>query len=342
MPGTFKFSPISFSWVAIHPQPKGVIQFIGGAFFGTFPTVFYRYFLQTLFEEGYTIIALPFRFSFRHWAIAIDLLKEQEILRHELTEIANKLGYQNEIYQDKANYFWLGHSLGCKYIALLEFLSGQQWKQITESSLGQAAYQQIEALIVSAGLENASILDQPSLLIAPDISDTESAIPVRPIAHFLDRIGLGAKPTRDQTQRFVERSLLFNLTALISFDSDTLAGSETDECRSEDVRSNSDVLWLFGELKKRKFPILHKELEGKHLEPLGVKIGEFIVDLNPFDIFIKPLQRRQLEQFAILFLDELKQRQSQLSVDLESLEDDILNSKKSSNSTRPISLEAKN
>ena len=96
----FKFHPVSFSWVAIHPEPKGVIQFIGGAFFGTFPTVFYRYFLQTLFDEGYTIIALPFRFSFRHWNIAIELLKEQEALRKELS---TNIG--NSFYQDKVNYF---------------------------------------------------------------------------------------------------------------------------------------------------------------------------------------------------------------------------------------------
>ena len=66
MNNSFKFRPISFSWVAIHPNPKGIIQFIGGAFFGTFPTVFYRYFLEELFKQGYTIIALPFKFSFRH------------------------------------------------------------------------------------------------------------------------------------------------------------------------------------------------------------------------------------------------------------------------------------
>ncbi|MCY7272876.1 MAG: DUF1350 family protein [Phormidesmis sp. CAN_BIN44] len=313
MPPTFKFDPISFSWIAIHPQPKGVIQFIGGAFFGTFPTVFYRYFLQTLFEEGYTIIALPFRFSFRHWAIAIDLLKEQEILRHELTVIANRLGYEAKVYQSKASYFWLGHSLGCKYIALLEFLSGPQWRQITESCVEAAAYQQVEALIANAGLENASILDQPSLLVAPDISDTESAIPFpfQAIAHFLDRVGLGVKPTRKQTQCFVERSQLFNLTALISFDKDTLAGSKTDKHKSEKIQANSDVLWLINQLQERKFPILHEELEGKHLEPLGWKVGEFIVDFNPFDKFIKPLKLRQLEDCGIHFLNHLRRRKDQ-------------------------------
>jgi hypothetical protein len=62
-----KFQPISRSWVAIHPQPKGVIQFIGGAFFGTFvPTFFYRGLLSFLYNQGYTIIVLPFSFTFNH------------------------------------------------------------------------------------------------------------------------------------------------------------------------------------------------------------------------------------------------------------------------------------
>jgi Protein of unknown function (DUF1350) len=306
----FRFFPVSFSWVAIHPEPKGVIQFMGGAFFGSFPTIFYRYFLQTLFEEGYTIVALPFKFSFRHWSIAIDLLKEQEILRQELKEIANKLGYQHEVYQEKAKYFWLGHSLGCKYIALLEYLSGPQWKQgVTESFHARPDYQKIKILLTNSGLDNASILDQPSILVAADISNTESAIPIRPLARLLERFGLGVKPTREETQSFIMGSSLFNLTALISFDKDTLAGSETDACKSKEIRVNSDTLWLIEQLKKRKFPILHKELEGKHLEPLGIRLGDYIVDLNPFDKFIEPLKSRQLESLVIHFLNELKLRQ---------------------------------
>jgi hypothetical protein len=307
MPPVFRFSPVSFSWVAIHPEPKGVIQFIGGAFFGTFPTVFYRYFLQILFEEGYTIVALPFRFSFRHWSIAIDLLKEQEAISKKLATITDC-----NLYQDKSNYFWLGHSLGCKYIALLEFLSGEHWKQITESCVDKQAYQQVEAILDNAGLESASILAQPSLLISPDISNTESAIPVRTIARFLDRIGLGVLPTREQTQCFIERSQLFNLTALVSFDKDTIAGSETDSLKSEQIQENSDLLWLIQQLKTKKFPILHIELGGKHLEPVGLRIGQYIVDLNPLDKFIELLSGRLLEGYAIDFLSQLRQRQREL------------------------------
>jgi hypothetical protein len=322
MPPVFRFNPVAFSWVAIHPEPKGVIQFIGGAFFGTFPTVFYRYFLQTLFEEGYTIIAFPFRFSFRHWSIAIALLKEQEILRKELSDITG-----NDLYLEKANYFWLGHSLGCKYIALLEFLSSEQWKQIAESCIKPQAYQQIEKIITNAGLEIASILNQPSLLVAPDISNTESAIPVRAIARFLDRVGLGVMPTREQTQCFIEGSGLFNLTAMISFNKDKLAGSENDILKDKQTQENSDVLWFMLQLKTRKFPILHVELQGKHLEPLGVKVGKYIVDLNPFDKFIELLSGRLLERYTIQFLAQLRQRQSQVGIDFESVENSEANYK---------------
>jgi Protein of unknown function (DUF1350) len=244
MPPTFRFMPISFSWVAIHPQPRGVIQFIGGAFFGTFPTIFYRYFLQTLFEAGYTIVALPFRFSFRHWDIAIDLFREQDILRGALEKIATSLDYEHCIYQEKSNYLWLGHSLGCKYIALLELLSGKQWKQTIQSCVKESNDQQIKAIITAAGLEDISIFNQPSLLVAPDISDTQSAIPIPAIANLLDQIGWGVKPSRKQTQCLIERSQLFNLTALISFNKDTLAGSKTDQFKSTKVREASDVFWL--------------------------------------------------------------------------------------------------
>jgi hypothetical protein len=308
MPPIFRFMPVSSSWIAIHPHPKGVIQFIGGAFFGTFPTVFYRYFLQTLFAAGYTIVALPFRFSFRHWRIAIDLLKEQEILRGELAKIADKLEYDSALYHEKTSYYWLGHSLGCKYIALLEFLSGQQWQQIAQNCTGVNIDLEVKAIIAAADLDGVSILDQRSLLIAPDISDTESAIPIRSIASLLDRIGWGVKPNRKQTQCFIERSRLFNLTALISFDKDTLAGSQSDSLKSEKIRENSDVLWAIEQLKQRKFPILYRELPGKHLEPIGIRIGEYIVDFNPFDKFIEPLQIRQLENCTLKFIDELKKR----------------------------------
>ncbi len=307
MAPTFRFRPISHSWIAIHPEPKGVIQFMGGAFFGTFPTVFYRYFLRRLFEEGYTIIALPFRFSFRHWDIAIGLLKEQDVLRKELSKITG-----NPFYQEQANYCWLGHSLGCKYIALLECLSGDHGRQAVASCTETQVSQSIATALDHAGLKEASILSQPSLLVAPDISDTESAIPVKAIARFLDQAGLGVQPTRRQTQDLIERSRLFNLTAIISFDKDTIAGSAVEPRTGEKPQEESDVFWLLQLLRGRHYPLLSIELPGKHLEPLGVRVGDYIVDLNPFDKFIKSLTGRKLEEDAATFLMQLRQRQSGL------------------------------
>ena len=310
MSNEFRFQPISFSWVAVHPQPKGVVQFIGGTFFGSLPTLFYRYFLQQLFEEGYTVVALPFRFTFRHWPIAIGLLKEQEILRTEITKIAQTLGYESEIYQELSSYFWVGHSLGCKYIALLEFLSDEGYPNIVDKFCDRPDYEQIERLIENLGIDRPSIKDQPSLLIAPDISNTESAIPVRALAQLLDKFGLGVQPTREQTQCFIDSSSLFNLTAIISFEWDEIAGSIKDIKKSPEQQKLSDVLWLTEHLSNQKSPLLSDEIEGKHLEPVGIKIGNHIVDLNPWDKFIKPLKSRVLEHWSVRFLDVLKKRLS--------------------------------
>jgi hypothetical protein len=216
-----------------------------------------------------------------------------------------------DLYQDQASYFWLGHSLGCKYIALLEFLSSENWQQIMESCVEPQAYQQVKAKLAAAELKNASILSQPSLLMAPDMSDTESAIPIRAFAHFFDRLGVGVQPTRSQTQYFIEQCQLFNLTALISFKQDAIAGSLANASSPKPIEENA-VLWLFKHLQTRKFPILHVELQGKHLEPLGIKIGRYIVDFNLLDKFIELLSGRLLERHALEFLTHLRERQRQV------------------------------
>ncbi|MEB3259909.1 MAG: DUF1350 family protein [Cyanobacteriota bacterium] len=117
----FSFKPVSHSWVALHPQAKGAIQFIGGAFFGTFaPTFFYRYLLRFFYEQDYTIIVYPFAFSFNHYKESFFLLREQYLLIPELVSMAAAEGAEPSIYLSAENYIWLGHSIGCKYIALLE------------------------------------------------------------------------------------------------------------------------------------------------------------------------------------------------------------------------------
>jgi hypothetical protein len=66
-------------------------------------------------------------------------------------------------------------------------------------------------------------------------------------------------------------------------------------------------------------PPAPQDVARRVLEPLGVKVGKYIVDLNPFDKFIKLLINRLLERYTVQFLAQLRQRQSQIGIDLESL-----------------------
>ncbi len=299
-----QFRPLSFSWVALHPKPKGVIRFIGGAFFGSLPTLFYRYLLDHLYREGYTIIAMPFRFSFRHWAIIGSLFSEQRRLRAVLIDEAQHLGYESEVYKDNKNYIWVGHSLGCKYIALLEFLSDPKRDAALQDTLGQKSTENIiQSLDRVTNAQAITIQGQASLLIAPDISDTESAIPVRLLARFLDHLKLGVLPTRKQTQALIDKSDLFNITALISFNRDNLAGNPSDPTMGRHPGDKSDVNWFLDQLSSKEMPLLTQELPGKHLEPLGFRIGPFA--LNPFGDHKTSLLQRPIEIIVNTFIQKL-------------------------------------
>lgn len=116
-----QFKPVSRSWVALHPEPQGVIQFVGGAFFGTFgPSLFYRHLLQYFFDKSYTLILLPFNFTFNHYRESFFLLREQYRILPELVRMAIAENYEYQPYLKSKSYYWVGHSIGCKYIALLE------------------------------------------------------------------------------------------------------------------------------------------------------------------------------------------------------------------------------
>ena len=217
MNAKFKFIPLQFNWVAIHPKPVGVIYFIGGVFFGTFPTIFYRYLLKQLFEERYTIIALPYRFTFRHWSVSIELVKELGELRKAILAEAKWLGYDYTIYEEeptseKPNYYWLAHSLGNKYIALLELLSDLDETDIQDvlgNCVGQDQYQEIENALKGVDLKDISLKNQPSILMAPAITGLESAIPIPALANLFKKIGLDVKPTVEQTFCLIKNSRLF-------------------------------------------------------------------------------------------------------------------------------------
>ena len=276
MEAKFKFRPIRFNWVAIHPQPIGIIHVIGGAFFGTFPTIFYRYLLRRLFEQGYTIAALPFRFTFRHWSVAIGLVKDQTELRKEIAAEAKRLGYEYKIYEEQPtaenpNHFWLAHSVGCKYIALLELLSdleNREIKDILGDCVGTDQYQQIENSLRGVALKEISLQNQPSLLLAPVIAGIESAVPVPSLAELVKKFGLDVQPDVKQTRCLIKRSSLFNLTAAISFSLDRIASNKEI---GEDGEPKGTVEWLKKHVPRVDFSELPNR---KHLAPLGFRQGD--------------------------------------------------------------------
>lgn len=222
----FRFKPLTTSWVALHPQPQGVIFFIGGAFFGTFPTVFYRFLLKALFEQGYTLVALPFRFSFRHWSIALDLSQCKASIRQELLEIAQQMGYDDSLYRQDPNgpafnYLWLGHSLGCKYIALLELLTDiekRDFRLVLDGCIGQQQADRLSNSLSEVSLADISLFNQPSILLDPVISDLDNAVPLASLRKLLSR-WIRVEPSRQQTYCVISRSQLFALSSLISFES---------------------------------------------------------------------------------------------------------------------------
>ncbi len=269
----FRFSPLSFSWVALHPQPKGVVQFIGGIFFGSFPNIFYRYLLEQLYLNGYTIVALPFRFTFRHWSVAISLLQEQQALIPLLQQKAQELNYDFDVYQKADCYRWLGHSLGCKYIALLELLAN--WSLDAQSvrdhirknvKRPEVQIRQIEECLLDL---STSVRNQKSLLIAPEISNTQDAIKVPFLPQLLDAIDLGVLPTKQETLDLIQQSNLFNLTKMVSFDRDQIAGSKNDSSIPDKTVKNL--------IKILEPKLISAELTGKHLRPLGLKINNYLI-----------------------------------------------------------------
>gem|GEM_PF-3390460 len=68
------------------------------------------------------------------------------------------------------------------------------------------------------------------------------------------------------------------------------------------------MLWLIEYLKQGKFPLLHQELSGKHLAPLGIQIGNYVIGVNPLSQFIQRIQNRPLERVVIQFMDKLSMR----------------------------------
>lgn len=268
----FRFIPLKFAWAAIHPAPVGIIYFIGGAGFGSLPTLFYRFFLKRLFQKGYTVVALPFRFSFRHWSVALSLVENQAALRESLQAEFNRLGYPRQVdgvsENDRplpVNEYWIGHSLGCKYIALLELLTDyeifERQSQL-DYCLGKTQARRIDTLLDQSALASVSLYNQPAILVDPVISDLDNAIPVKSLRLLFERV-ISVLPSRQETFCLVDQSRLFALTSIIAFDSQ-LARTSVGKLKQLLAQRLLDFRTL----------VVGKSLWGKHLAILGIGTGD--------------------------------------------------------------------
>jgi len=219
------FHPLHFGWAALPPRPKAVVVFIGGAFFGSFPTFFYRGVLKALYDLDYGIVALPFRFTFRHWDIALSLT----VYTHELREEVEALRQANAVEgqpPEAIPYMWLAHSLGCKYVALLELLSESEkmnnmdaiMAALKQVAPGQARDLQAKLALIDA--DQISLLNQPQVLVDPVIANVDAAIPFKPLERLFAPL-LKVSPSREETYRLIEKTKLFSLTSVLSLCSKT-------------------------------------------------------------------------------------------------------------------------
>jgi len=105
-----EWKQIEENWVLTPPKPKGVIHFLGGAFFAAAPHLTYSRVLEQLANNNYAIVATPFiNNTFDHRQIARDAHTSFRKARSKL-------------FLDYFPVFGMGHSMGCKIHLLINSL----------------------------------------------------------------------------------------------------------------------------------------------------------------------------------------------------------------------------
>lgn len=256
------------AFVAENPQKNGVVEFYGGALFEILPQFSYEYLLEGIFDQGYTVIAVPYTFSLDHIRTAFGLIDQRDRIRKALDLPCSSQAFP---------HFWIGHSVGCKIIALLEFLTD---------------------LKAETGIAN-----EPSILLAPNVSDTQKTVPW-PLGSLLDCVKQGVSPTRSQTQNLIKsRKDLYTLTHLISFNQDKIAGNLSGSLPGGNVE-NSDSYWFNEELKSRP-GFQSFALNGTHIAPIGFQFGSCLLEAEPHEWIPRTPKFRQLSNSSPSTLQKL-------------------------------------
>jgi Protein of unknown function (DUF1350) len=223
--------------VAFHPQPKGIVHFIGGYFFGTGVHCWYRRLIKA-WQQHFTVHAYSYSFAqLSHWQIASDLLEQIEHVKREGVRFSKQAGSDPGIYEDASKHCLVGHSLGCECISLIRFLGFRKTQQlhILQQARNQLGSKQVTALDfgdIESLPELQPVPYQASLLMAP------CYITPTTVSWLLQ-----VRPQQSLVRYLIEHNAptLLPLTSLISFTGDTIAGS--------------DVSWLRQTLPKHR-PLL--------------------------------------------------------------------------------------
>ncbi|BAY14620.1 hypothetical protein NIES21_03770 [Anabaenopsis circularis NIES-21] len=344
-----RFKPVSFSWVALHPQPKGVIQFIGGAFFGTFgPMFFYRHLLECLFKQGYTIILLPFNFTFDHYAESGFLIREQYKLMPELVRMAEVAGYEYKTYLDDSNFSWIGHSIGCKYIALLESFSALPKKteqleafikEIVKQTSGnlspekqakkvQSIVNDLENLCRDLENQSAKAKKLTSYYVNQDVDQSqtyfdESNVKINSI-FIKSQASLLLAPVNTGLDSAIKPKALADFIIRLGFNvkptpAETEALIENSHLFNLlglvyfplDNIGKSTREWFFNQLKKPPEDFRIK-LKGGHLRPLGLRLGNIVFNF-PDTFSVPPIEsvnqrNAEFEVYVVKLLNYLEQK----------------------------------
>ena len=107
---SMQWKQVEENWVLTPAKPKGVIHFLGGAFFAAAPHVAYGRVLEQLAKNDYAIVATPFlNNTFDHRQIASQVHTSFRKARSKL-------------FLDYFPVFGMGHSMGCKIHLLMNCL----------------------------------------------------------------------------------------------------------------------------------------------------------------------------------------------------------------------------
>ncbi|HEY9672297.1 MAG TPA: DUF1350 family protein [Waterburya sp.] len=218
--------PLRHGFVSVHPDPAGIVHFIGGYFFGTGANFWYRGLLNEL-KQKFTVHVYSYPFTeLSHWKLAYDLLEQIEQVNKVAAQDVQRWGYQTDIYSDPSKHCLLGHSLGCECITLIRFLGFNQEQQLqclheARDVLGSKEVKEQDFFDVESLPQQESVPYKASLLMAPCFKTpvyVDWLIDVRP-KQLLMRYLIEKEPT------------LLPISSLISFKNDTIAEADVESVR---------------------------------------------------------------------------------------------------------------